>query len=57
MARFAGLLGKDAAPYRQRADELKALVNRKFFNPETGSMLKEPRRHRRLPLFRNRTGR
>lgn len=36
MARFAGLLGKDAAPYRQRADELKALVNRKFFNPETG---------------------
>ena len=36
MARFAGLLGKDAAPYRQKADELKALVNRKFFNPETG---------------------
>ena len=23
-------------PYRQKADELKALVNRKFFNPETG---------------------
>ena len=36
MARFAELLGKDAAPYRQKADELKDLVNRKFFNPETG---------------------
>ena len=23
------------SPYRQKADELKALVNRKFFNPET----------------------
>lgn len=36
MARFATLLGKDAAPYRQKANLLKDLVNKKFFNPETG---------------------
>ena len=36
MARFANLLGKDAAPYEQKARELKDLVNKKFFNPETG---------------------
>ena len=57
MARFAGLLGKDAAPYRQKADELKAWSTVSSSIPKRGSMLKEPRRHRRLPLFRNRTGR
>jgi len=36
MARFAGLLGKDTSPYRQKADTLKQLINRKFFNPESG---------------------
>lgn len=36
MARFATLLGKDPIPYQKKADELKALINRKFFNPETG---------------------
>lgn len=36
MARFAALLGKDATPYQQKADELKAAINAKFFNPQTG---------------------
>lgn len=36
MAKFASLLGKDAAPYQQKADELKELINTNFFNDETG---------------------
>lgn len=36
MARFAGLLGKDAVPYEQKAAKLKELINSKFFHPETG---------------------
>lgn len=36
MARFATLLGKDATPYQQKADTLRALINKKFFQSETG---------------------
>lgn len=36
MARFAGILGKDSLPFTRKADALKELINRKFFNPETG---------------------
>lgn len=36
MARFAQLLGKDAAPFQKKADEIKALINKKYFNPATG---------------------
>ena len=36
MARFASLLGKDAAPYQEKANTLKSLINQKFFNAETG---------------------
>lgn len=36
MARFATLLGKDAAPFQQKAAQLKELINKKFFHPETG---------------------
>ncbi|MDU1889637.1 MAG: family 78 glycoside hydrolase catalytic domain [Dysgonomonas sp.] len=36
MARFASILGKDASPYRLKADQLKKLINDKFFNAETG---------------------
>lgn len=36
MARFARLLGKDATPYQQKAEELKNLINLKFFQEETG---------------------
>jgi alpha-L-rhamnosidase len=32
MARFAALLGKDPAPYEQKAARLKELINTKFFN-------------------------
>jgi alpha-L-rhamnosidase len=35
MARFAGLLGKNASPYLQKADTLKQLINQKFFNPDS----------------------
>lgn len=36
MARFAKLLGKNATPYQQKAEQLKKLINNKFFNAETG---------------------
>jgi len=36
MARFAELVGKDATPYKQKADQLRELVNTKFFDSETG---------------------
>lgn len=36
MAKFAALLGKDPAPYRKKADELKELINATFFHAETG---------------------
>lgn len=37
MARFASLLGKNAAPFQQKATELKKLINQKFFHPETNT--------------------
>lgn len=36
MAWFASLLGKDATPYREKAETLKNLINKKFFHPESG---------------------
>jgi alpha-L-rhamnosidase len=36
IARFAKLLGKDAAPYQQKAEKLKELINARFFNADTG---------------------
>ena len=36
MARVAKLLGKDATPYEKKAAQLKELVNRKFFDAESG---------------------
>lgn len=36
MARFAKLLGKDATAFQKKAEELKELINRKYFNQETG---------------------
>lgn len=36
MARFAKLLGKDSTPYQQKAEQLKQLINEKYFNAETG---------------------
>lgn len=35
MARFATLLGKDATPYQRKADELRTLINQKFFNADS----------------------
>lgn len=36
MARFVSLLGKDPAPYQQKAAETRELINRKFFDSSTG---------------------
>jgi len=36
MAHFASLLGKDPARYKKKAVHLKDLINRRFFNAETG---------------------
>ncbi len=35
MAHFADLLGKDSQVYAQKAEILKAAINKKFYNPET----------------------
>ncbi|RQP13779.1 family 78 glycoside hydrolase catalytic domain [Parapedobacter defluvii] len=34
MARFSDLTGHDGTPYRKKAEELKALINRKYFDAE-----------------------
>ena len=34
MAQFAALLGKDGSCYTQKAEELKTLINRKYFDPQ-----------------------
>lgn len=34
MAQFAALLGKDGSCYAQKAEELKTLINRKYFDPQ-----------------------
>lgn len=36
MARFSDLTGRDGAPYRGKAAELKTLINRKYFDAERG---------------------
>ena len=36
MSRFAELLGKDSTPYKEKAEELKGLINKKFFDAEKG---------------------
>lgn len=36
MARFTELLGKDAGPYRKKAEQIKKLINDRYFNAETG---------------------
>lgn len=51
MARFATLLGKDAAPYQQKAATIKETFNRKFFNPETGVYANGTQTAQALPLY------
>lgn len=36
MARFAELLSKDGSSYQKKAESLRQLINKRFFNPETG---------------------
>lgn len=36
MARFSDLTGHDGSPYRRKAKQLKALINRKYFDAGTG---------------------
>jgi len=35
MTKFSEILGKDAMPYRKKADQLKKLINTTWYNPET----------------------
>lgn len=51
MARFAGLLGKEAAPYRQKAEQLKEAINRKFFDPQTGRYAEGTQTAQALALY------
>lgn len=53
MARFAKLLGKDATPYQAKADTLKALINKKFFHPETGIYAEGTQTAQALALYLN----
>ena len=36
MAKFASLLGKDSSPYEQKAEELRRLINKTWYNTESG---------------------
>jgi len=53
MAKFATLLGKDAAPYQQKADELKTLINDTFFDAETGVYANGTQTAQALALYLN----
>lgn len=37
MAGFAKLLGKDPSSYQQKAEEIRKLINKKYFHPETNT--------------------
>ena len=51
MARFAALLGKDAAPFERKAAELKSRINAKFFNPETEAYAEGTQAAQALALY------
>lgn len=51
MARFAALLGKEAAPYREKAKELKERINRKFFDPVTNRYAEGTQTAQALALY------
>lgn len=51
MARFAALLGKDAAPFERKAAELKSRINAKFFNPETAAYAEGTQAAQALALY------
>lgn len=36
MSKFADILGRDGSKYKKKAEELKSLINNKYFNPVTG---------------------
>lgn len=51
MARFAALTGRDPAPYQAKADELKARINARFFDPSTGRYAEGTQTAQALALY------
>jgi alpha-L-rhamnosidase len=51
MARFARLLGKDPAPYEQKAARLKELINTKFFNASANTYAEGTQTAQALALY------
>ncbi|MDR3140912.1 MAG: glycoside hydrolase family 78 protein [Tannerellaceae bacterium] len=51
MARFAGLTGKDPAPYEQKAARLKELVNAKFFDAAANTYAEGTQTAQALALY------
>lgn len=51
MARFAGLLGKDASSYNRKAAQLKELINNKFFDAATNTYAEGTQTAQALALY------
>lgn len=51
MSRFASLLGEDPKPYIDKADILKELINKKFFNEETATYAEGTQAAQALALY------
>lgn len=51
MANFATLLQKDPTPYRQKAEEIKNLINKKYFNPQTNTYANGTQTAQALALY------
>lgn len=53
MARFASLLNKDPKPYLDKANKLKELINKKFFNEQTATYAEGTQAAQALALYLN----
>lgn len=51
MSRFATLLGNDAIPYIDKAGQLRDIINRKYYDFETGLYANATQNTQALPLF------
>lgn len=51
MAKFANLLGKDATPFRRKAEIIKDLINRKYYDSVTGNYVEGTQTAQALALY------
>ncbi|MDP4238663.1 MAG: family 78 glycoside hydrolase catalytic domain [Bacteroidota bacterium] len=51
MASFARLLGKEATTYEQKSNQIKELINSRYFNPETGDYANGTQTAQALALY------